>query len=137
MLLAGGLAVAVLLAPTERLYEDAVRTWLQNSWLGLPAWHFQRTDAFGQLPEAVAAFALLTNIVGEELWFRGYLYAKLSFLGRWTWPTASLLFTAYHIFQAPVAYPNVLGSLALAGLYALRRDLWSCVLLHALLQAPV
>ena len=35
------------------------------------------------------------------------------------------------VVQAPVAYPSFLGGLALAGVYALRRDLWSCVLLQA------
>ncbi len=110
---------------------------LENSWLALPPWHFQRTSAFGELRPSVAAIALAANILGEELCFRGYLQPKLAFLRGWTWPVAGLLFTAYHMFQAPVAYPNVLGGLALAGLYALRRDLWSCVLLHVLLQAPL
>lgn len=36
-------AAVVLLAPTERLYEDALGAWLQESWLALPPWHFQRT----------------------------------------------------------------------------------------------
>jgi len=137
LLIACVFAGVVLLAPTEWLYEDAFGAWLQGSWLALPSWHFQRTAAFSEIPPAVAAVALLANIVGEELWFRAYLYPKLAFLGGWTWPVAGLLFIAYHVFQAPVTYPGFLGGLALTGLYALRRDLWSCVLLHALLQAPV
>ena len=136
LLIACVFAGVVLLAPTEWLYEDAFGAWLQGSWLALPSWHFQRTAAFSEIPPAVAAVALLANIVGEELWFRAYLYPKLAFLGGWTWPVAGLLFIAYHVFQAPVTYPGFLGGLALTGLYALRRDLWSCVLLHALLQAP-
>ena len=137
LLIASLFAAVVWLVPTEQLYEDAFSGWLQDSWLGLPAWHFQRTAAFGEIPPWVAAVALLANLMGEELWFRGYLYPKLTFLAGWTWPVAGVLFVAYHVFQAPVAYPGFLGGLALAGLYALRRDLWSCVLLHALLQAPL
>jgi len=106
-------------------------------WLALPPWHFQAYAAFEQIPRPAAAFALVANIMGEELWFRGYLQNKLSFLGSSTWVWAGLLFTAYHVFQAPISYPNFAGALALSGLYALRRDLWACVLLHTLLQAPV
>ena len=137
LLLACVFAAAVLLAPTERLYEDELRSWLQGTWLGLPTWHFQAIDGFAQIPPLLAAVALVANIVGEELWFRGYLFRKLAFLGSWTWLIAGLLFIAYHIFEAPVAHPGLLGGLALTGLYALRRDLWSCVLLHTLLQAPI
>ena len=82
-------------------------------------------------------FALIANVVGEELWFRGYLQDKLRFSGSLSWVGAGLLFTLYHVFEAPVAYPGILGASALAGLWALRRDLWSCMLLHALCNAPV
>lgn len=37
--------------------------------------------------------------------------------------------------EAPIVYPSFLGGLALAGLWALRRNLWPCVLLHALSNA--
>ena len=67
----------------------------------------------------------------------GYLQDKLRFLGRVSWIAAGLLFILYHVFEAPVAYPGILGGLGLAGLWALRHDLWSCILLHALLNAPV
>ena len=132
------LAAILLLLPTDRWYADDVSAWLQTiEWLDLDRWHFQRTDAFLAVPGWFAGAALICNLVGEELWFRGYLQPKLSFLGRWTWVAGGTLFTAYHVFEAPLVYPNLLGGLALAGLYALRRDLWSCVVLHALLQAPV
>ena len=103
LLLAFPLAGAVLVAPTERLYENAFSAWLQDGWLGLPPWHFQRTAAFTEISPWVAAVALLANILGEELWFRAYLYPKLTFLRGWTWPMAALLFIAYHVFEAPVA----------------------------------
>ena len=106
-------------------------------WLRLPEWHFPSTGGFQQLPPLLGGLAFAANAFCEELWFRGYLFDKLRFMGRATWIAAGLLFTLYHVFEAPVAYPGVLGGLALAGLWALRRDLWSCVLLHALLNAPV
>ena len=119
-------------------YEDDLRALVETvDWLALPPWHFQRTDGFTELAPALGGFALVANVVCEELWFRGYLQDKVAFLGRLSWIPAGLLFTLYHVFEAPVAYPGVLGGLALAALWALRRDLWSCVLLHALLNAPV
>ncbi len=136
--LAAVLAAILLILPTDRWYADNISAWLQGiEWLDLDAWHFQRTDAFVAVPGWFAGAALVCNVVGEELWFRGYLQPKLSFLDRWTWLAGGTLFTAYHVFEAPLVYPNLLGGIALAGLYALRRDLWSCVVLHALLQAPI
>ena len=140
-LLAALLAVAfwavVLVVPRILGYEDAIRSLVERvDWLALPSWHFQLNDGFRRLPLAVGAFAITANLVCEELWFRGYLQDKLSFLGKAGWVVAGLLFTLYHVFEAPIVYPGFLAGLALAGLWALRRDLWSCILLHALLNAP-
>lgn len=139
---AAGVAVAlwlgVVAASSLVAYEDTLRSLIERvDWLALPPWHFQRTDGFIELAPAAAGFALVANVVCEELWFRGYLQDKLAFMGSASWIGAGLLFTLYHVFEAPIAYPGVLGALALAGLWALRQDLWSCVLLHALLNAPV
>ncbi len=139
-----GLALAVAIwlvvvaVPWIVGYEDDLRAAIEGvHWLALPSWHFQRTDGFTQLPPLLGAFALAANLLCEELWFRGYLQDKLRFLGRLSWIIAGLLFILYHVFEAPVAYPGILGGLGLAGLWALRHDLWSCILLHALLNAPV
>lgn len=137
LLLAVVIWLAVLSISAILSYEEGLRTLVARvDWLALPPWHFQRIDGFAQLSPLLGGAALLANVVCEELWFRGYLQDKLRF-GRVSWIAAGLLFTLYHVFQAPIAYPGVLGGLALAGLWALRRDLWSCVLLHALLNAPV
>ncbi len=138
VLLAVAIWVAVLAVSSVLGYEDDVRVFVERAeWLALPSWHFQETDGFREIPPLLGAFALVANLVGEELWFRGYLQDKLAFLGRFAWIGAGLLFTLYHVFEAPIAYPGVLGALALAGVWALRRNLWPCLLLHALLNAPV
>ncbi len=130
--------LVVVAVPLIVDYEDAVRSLVEGvDWLALPSWHFQATDGFQQLPPLLGVFALAANLLCEELWFRGYLQDKLRFLGRLGWVAAGLLFILYHVFEAPVAYPGILGGLGLAGLWAWRHDLWSCVLLHALLNAPV
>ena len=138
IVLAAAIWLGVLAASSLLGYEHDVRAAVERvDWLALPSWHFQRIDGFTELAPLIAGFALLANVVCEELWFRGYLQDKLAFLGPLSWVGGGLLFTLYHVFEAPVAYPGVLGGLGLAGLWAARRDLWSCVLLHTLLNAPV
>jgi membrane protease YdiL (CAAX protease family) len=138
IVLAVAIWLAVIAASSLLGYEHDIRAIVERvDWLALPPWHFQRIDGFTELAPLVAGFALVANVMCEELWFRGYLQDKLVFLGPLSWVGGGLLFTLYHVFEAPVAYPGVLGGLALAGLWAARRDLWSCVLLHALLNAPV
>ncbi len=130
--------LVVVTVPLIVDYEAELRSAIEGvDWLALPGWHFQRTDGFQQLPPLLGGFALAANLVCEELWFRGYLQDKLRFLGRLSWIAAGLLFILYHVFEAPVAYPGFLGGLGLAGLWTMRHDLWSCILLHALLNAPV
>lgn len=130
--------LAVVATSSLLPYEEDLRDLVESvDWLALPSWHFQRTDGFRQLPLVLGGFALVANVVCEEVWFRAYLQDKLRFLGRPSWVVAGLLFSLYHVFEAPVAYPGVLGALALSGLWALRHDLWACMTLHLLLNAPV
>jgi membrane protease YdiL (CAAX protease family) len=40
---------------------------------------------------------LCLNVVGEELWWRGYILPRQELaLGRWTWPVHGVLWTAFH-----------------------------------------
>jgi len=40
---------------------------------------------------------LVLNVVGEELWWRGYVLPRQELaLGRWAWPVHGLLWTAFH-----------------------------------------
>ncbi len=138
VLLAVPIWLAVLATSSVLSYENSLRAFIETvDWLAIPPWHFQRIDGFAQISPLLGAFALLANVLCEEMWFRGFLQNKLLFLGRLSWIVAGLLFTLYHVFQAPIAYPGVLGALALAGLWAMRGDLWSCILLHTLLNAAV
>ncbi len=138
VLVAVAIWLVVLAVPAIVGYEDDLRALVEGvDWLALPSWHFQRNDGFRQLSPILGAVALAANLVCEELWFRGYLQDKLQFIGRFSWLVAGLLFILYHVFEAPIAYPGFIGGVGLAALWAIRRDLWSCILLHALLNAPV
>jgi membrane protease YdiL (CAAX protease family) len=59
-----------------------------------------------------------TNIFSEEVFFRGYLFRKSLFLGRWTWIANGLLFIAYHIFQIPLTYAIFPVGLMVSGYFA-------------------
>jgi membrane protease YdiL (CAAX protease family) len=41
---------------------------------------------------------LCLNVVGEELWWRGYILPRQELaLGRWTWPVHGVLWAAFHL----------------------------------------
>lgn len=50
---------------------------------------------------------LVFNVVGEELYYRGYLLPRMrGVFGRYDWLASSLLFTAKHVYQ-PWALPGI------------------------------
>ncbi|HVL03874.1 MAG TPA: hypothetical protein VM386_05495, partial [Acidimicrobiales bacterium] len=80
------MSALVFIVPAILDYEDDLRRLVEDvDWLALPAWHFQRINGFTQLSPLIGGFALAANVVCEEMWFRGYLQDKLSFLGRFSW----------------------------------------------------
>ncbi|MDP9005869.1 MAG: hypothetical protein M3N15_02985 [Actinomycetota bacterium] len=82
LLLAVVIWVGVLAVSSILDFEEDLRVLVEHvDWLALPEWHFQRIDGFLQLPPVLGGFALMANVVGEELWFRGYLQDKLRFSG--------------------------------------------------------
>ncbi len=106
VLMAVAIWLIVVAVPSIVDYEDELRSLVERvDWLALPSWHFQRIDGFQQLPAAVGGFALVANVVCEEVWFRGYLQHKLGFLGSVSWMGGGVLFTLYHVFEAPIAIP--------------------------------
>jgi len=75
--------------------------------LSHPAWSIFGGDPSGLY--AFPPFALLLlfigNFLGEELYFRGYLMKKSSFLGRANWFINPFLFALYHLWQIPMTWP--------------------------------
>jgi hypothetical protein len=80
------------------------------------------------------AVFFIGNFVGEELYFRGYLMKKTSFLGGWNWAVNSALFVVYHLWQIPQTWP-LIGIGLIFGFYMQwRKDFWSVVVLHLLIN---
>jgi MFS family permease len=129
-MLAVAIWLVVLAVPSILGYEDDLRTLVEGvDWLALPSWQLPAHRRLPGPPDC-----------SRRLRPRGQPSAatcrtRLAFLGRFGWVVAGLLFTLYHVFEAPLVYPAFLGGLALAGLWALRRNLWPCVVLHALFTA--
>ena len=75
-------------------------------------------------------FLFIGNFLGEELYFRGYLMKKSSFLGRANWFVNPLLFALYHLWQIPQTWPLIGLVLAFGLLMRMRKDLYVLVAFH-------
>lgn len=103
----------------------------------VPLFHIPAWSIFGGDPRGFYAFppfALLLlfvgNYLGEELYFRGYLMKKSSFLGATNWVVNSLLFAVYHLWQIPQTWPLVGLVIAFGLLMRLRKDLYVLIAFH-------
>ena len=103
----------------------------------VPLFHIPAWSIFGGDPRGFYAFppfALLLlfvgNYLGEELYFRGYLMKKSSFLGATNWVVNSLLFAVYHLWQIPQTWPLIGLVFAFGLLMRLRKDLYVLIAFH-------
>ncbi len=103
----------------------------------VPLFHIPAWSIFGGDPRGLYAFppfALLLlsigNFMGEELYFRGYLMKKSSFLGRTNWVVNSLLFALYHLWQIPQTWPLIGLVFGFGLLMRLRKDLYILIAFH-------
>jgi hypothetical protein len=122
---AGLFAFSAIVIPIEQLLLDH---WLTPpagwpNWATLPLW-------------ALLAWLQVVNplitILGEELYYRGYLLPKMTgAFGRAAWPLNALLFVLKQSPQAWLAFrlENVATTLA-AAYYGQRRQLWASLLLR-------
>lgn len=81
-----------------------------------------------------AVFLLVFNILGEEMWFRGYLFPRQELVhGRWTWLVHGLLWTLFHVPIYPW-YLIYLLPTALSVSYAAQKtgSSWASYLVHGL-----
>jgi len=103
----------------------------------VPFFHIPRWSIFGGDPDGLYAFPPIAlsllffgNFVGEELYYRGYLMKKTSFLGRANWSVSSFLFALYHLWQIPQTWPLVGLVFAFGLLMNFRKDLYVLIAFH-------
>ncbi|HEV2646103.1 MAG TPA: CPBP family intramembrane glutamic endopeptidase [Acidobacteriaceae bacterium] len=118
-------------------YMEFVWVPLRRVCQSVPLFHIPAWSIFGGDPKGFYAFppfALLLlfigNFLGEELYFRGYLMKKSSFLGGANWVVNSWLFALYHLWQIPQTWPAIGLIFAFGLLMRLRKDLYVLVAFH-------
>lgn len=75
---------------------------------------------------------LVGNHLGEELYYRGYLLKKTTFLGNLNWIVNSIFFSFYHIWQIPQTFPLFGISIFFGLLMILRKNLYVLIVFHFL-----
>ncbi|HAK47403.1 MAG TPA: hypothetical protein DCO79_15970 [Spirochaeta sp.] len=108
----------------------------------IPDWHWQKigiVSAMEYLPKTVFIPAFITvliaNHLGEEVFFRGFLFKRTEpFFGKWTFIAAGLIFILHHTFQASRTYPAFPIGIFVTGYYAWRRDIYGCILIHFIMN---
>lgn len=133
----GGASVATL-----RLWVSSIGRpiymYLQSlPWLAMPDWHYQMCEkpSYTAVQMTILLIIMLgTNVFCEEVYFRGYLFRKTMFLGKWTWLANGLLFIAYHIPQIPITYAIFPVGLAVSGYFAWRKDIYGVMIVHLIIN---
>lgn len=133
-----GIASITILHFYMPIIGKPIYSYLQSlQFLALPDWHYQ--VAIRPLYSAVQLAALMvfmfgTNVFCEEVYFRGYLFRKTMFFGRWTWIVNGFLFIAYHIFQIPLTYAIFPVGLMVSGYFAWRKDIYGSMIVHLIIN---
>jgi membrane protease YdiL (CAAX protease family) len=109
---------------------------------GLPAWFFGASKSLDQYPRAHLLLAgtvglVCNGIAGpivEELYFRGYLLPRISYMGKWAPLVSSVLFSVYHFFtpwQNPV---RLMVLVPMTYIIVRNRNIYWGMIIHATLN---
>ncbi len=127
----------VISIPYMHYVAPSIKAWTEGiAWMKIPSYSvFQPgPDSLFTYPGWMLAIFLVGNFIGEEMYFRGYLMKKTAFLGAWNWLVGSVLFAIYHLWQIPQTWPLIPLVGIFGALMQVRKDLYSCVLLHVLIN---
>ncbi|TGY88152.1 CPBP family intramembrane metalloprotease [Marinicauda algicola] len=79
----------------------------------------------------------LCNVVGEELWWRGYLLPRqAAAMGAWAWIPHAFLWAGFHAFFAWDIVLLIPIALMIASVCQWRRSTWPGLVAHGVLNAP-
>lgn len=128
----GGLFALVSL-PYVKYVAPVIESWTNL----IPLFRIPSYSIFQDTPENIYSFPPIAliflgigNFLGEELYFRGYLWKKTAFLGKRNWVVNSVLFAIYHLWQVQQTWPMIGLVLTFGILMYLRKDLYVMVVFH-------
>lgn len=98
--------------------------------LRTPEYSIFQENRIYAFPPILLAFLGIGNYLGEEIYYRGYLLKKIGFSGSWAWVINSVLFSIYHLWQAPQTWPILPLSLFFGLLMQLRKNLYPLIFFH-------
>lgn len=76
------------------------------------------------------------NVVGEELWWRGYILPRQELVhGSRTWAIHGTQWTLFHVFNLATLWMILPGALMLAWYCQRTRNTWPGIVAHGLLNA--
>ncbi|HEY9708572.1 MAG TPA: CPBP family intramembrane glutamic endopeptidase [Oculatellaceae cyanobacterium] len=121
------LLVAVLFQPVDRYIFDAFFSWM-------PDWFIQAWS--GSYPIGIqllnlAIMGVMIPVI-EELYFRGYLLPRLSYLGNWAPLINTVLFAAHHFWSPWLFLNRVLLGLPAAYIVQKKKNILIAMLLHVI-----
>lgn len=142
------LATILLVRPQKKDLEWACIFWgIGMTWnwamnIVVPPPQTDGLDTIINLPIPVIIALILTTSITEEILFRGYPVERLRELTGRTWIAVSfsfILFLLPHIrfFGIHWLLYHGFGTILLYILYVWRRNLWACILMHFLSNAPL
>ena len=92
---------------------------------GLPGWAFA----------ALNLLFLLVNVLGEELWWRGYILPRQEAThGRWAWIVHGIMWTLFHMPKYWQYLTLLPGCLAFAYVSQRTRNIWPAIIAHLLVN---
>jgi uncharacterized protein len=142
------LASILLTRPTQKDVEWAFYFWgiaMTFSWLVsiiLPPPPNQGIETLVALPIPVLILLIFTAAITEEILYRGYPIERLRELTGNKWLAVLISFVIFilpHItfFGLQWLLYQGIGTIMIYILYVWRRNLWACILLHFLVNAPI
>jgi membrane protease YdiL (CAAX protease family) len=83
------------------------------------------------------SFYVVLNVLGEELWWRGYILPRQELsLGKWTWVIHGLFWTVFHSFFYWELIMLLPGCLALAYVAYKCKSTWPGIIAHFAYSLP-
>ncbi|PIR17596.1 MAG: hypothetical protein COV46_03555 [Deltaproteobacteria bacterium CG11_big_fil_rev_8_21_14_0_20_49_13] len=133
-----GAAAVIVLHFYMPVIGKPIYSYLQSvPWISMPDWHYQvcAKPSYTAIQMTALMIVMLgVNVFCEEVFFRGYLFRKTMFFGKWTWIVNGLLFIAYHVFQIPITYAIFPVGLIVSGYFAWRKDIYGVMIVHLIIN---